>query len=113
ANSDVDLRKADDVAQLRRVFRAANQHRLAIVVHMRPRREPYGREDAELFLREVLPEAPDIPIQIAHLAGWGGYDNATDEAAAVFGEALSKHDPRVAHLYFDLTTIAFAGTSAE
>ena len=31
----------------------------------------YRRRDAEVFLSEVLTKAPDVPIQIAHLAGWG------------------------------------------
>ena len=105
ANSSVDLRKAEDVEQLRRVFHTANQQRLPIVVHMRPRLEPYGREDAEIFLRDVIPEAPDVPIQIAHLVGWGGYDGAADSAAAVFSGAIARKDPRTKNLYFDITSI--------
>ena len=113
ANSGVDLRKPDDVQQLRRVFRAANEQRLPIVVHMRPRLRPYGREDAEIVLREVLPEAPNVPIQIAHLAGWGGYDDEADQAAGVFADAVAKKDPATKNLYFDITTIVFPGTSAD
>jgi predicted TIM-barrel fold metal-dependent hydrolase len=113
ANSDVDLRSADDVAQLARVFRVANQHRLPIVVHMRPRRQPYGREDAEVMLREVLPQAPDIPIQIAHFAGWGGYDDATDQAAGAFADAVARKDPATRNLYFDIATIVFPQTTIE
>ncbi len=113
ANSGVDLRKPEDVQQLRRVFRAANEQRLPIVAHIRPRLRPYGKEDAEIFLREVLPEAPNVPIQIAHLAGWGGYDEAADEAAAVFADAIAKKDPATKNLYFDITTIVFPGTPAD
>ena len=107
ANSRVSLRKPEDVAQLRQVFRAANDHQLPVVVHMRTDGKTYGRQDAEIFVREILPEAPDIPIQIAHLAGWGGYDDATDQAVAVFVEAIAQRNPRTVHLYFDLTTILF------
>jgi uncharacterized protein len=113
ANSGVDLRKPEDVQQLRRVFRAANEQRLPIVAHIRPRLRPYGKEDAEIFLREVLPEAPNVPIQIAHLAGWGGYDEAADEAAAVFADAIAKKDPATKNLYFDITTIVFPGQPAD
>ena len=113
ANSTVDLRRREDVDQLRRVFRAANEARLAIVVHLRPRLKPYGRQDAETFLREIRPEAPDIPIQIAHLVGWGGYDDATDEAVAVFSDAIARNDPLTKNLYFDLTSIVFAGQPLE
>ena len=113
ANSGVDLRKPEDVQQLRKVFRAANEQRLPIVAHIRPRLRPYGKEDAQIFLREVLPEAPNVPIQIAHLAGWGGYDAEADEAAAVFADAIAKKDPATKNLYFDVTTIAIPGQPAE
>jgi predicted TIM-barrel fold metal-dependent hydrolase len=46
-------------------------------------------------------------VQIAHLAGAGGYDDATDSAAAVFAEAIRRHDPRTAHVYFDISGIGF------
>ena len=113
ANSEVDLRSPDHVARLARVFRTANQHRLPIVAHIRPRRQPYGREDAEIMLREVLPEAPDVPIQIAHFAGWGGYDDATDQAAEAFADAVARRDPATRNLYFDIATIVFPGTAIE
>jgi predicted TIM-barrel fold metal-dependent hydrolase/ketosteroid isomerase-like protein len=113
ANSEVDLRSAGDVAQLARVFRVANRNRLPIVVHMRPRRQPYGREDVEVMLREVLSQAPDVPIQIAHLAGWGGYDEATDQAAEAFADAVARKDLATRNLYFDITTIVFPGTAIE
>ena len=113
ANSGVDLRKPEDVQQLRRVFGAANEQQLPIVAHIRPRLRPYGKEDAEIFLREVLPEAPNVPIQIAHLVGWGGYDAAADEAAGAFADAVARKDPATKNLYFDITTIVFPGTSVD
>jgi len=113
ANSSVDLRNLGHVDQLRRVFRAANNHRLPVVVHMRSRLQPYGRQDAETFVRELLSAAPDIPIQIAHLVGWGSYDDAADEAAAVFAEAIARSDQRLAHVYFDLTSVVLASQPSE
>jgi predicted TIM-barrel fold metal-dependent hydrolase len=44
-NSDVRLENPAHVEQLRRVFRAANEHRMAVVVHLRAsisRKRPYG-----------------------------------------------------------------------
>ena len=113
ANSDVNLRNPEQVAQLARVFRAANQARLPVVVHMRPRRQPYGREDVEIMLRDVLSQAPDVPIQVAHLAGWGGYDDATDEAAGAFADAIARKDPATRNLYFDTATIVFPQTAND
>jgi predicted TIM-barrel fold metal-dependent hydrolase len=63
----------------------------------------YGRRDAEIFLSQVLPKAPDVPIQIAHLAGWGGYGAETDAALSVFAEAFASGDRRVTNVYFDLS----------
>jgi hypothetical protein len=73
-NSDVDMDNPSHVARLRRVFRTADKRGMAIVVHMRPsvtRNRPYGAKEAKTFLNEVLPSAPHVPIQIAHLAGGG------------------------------------------
>lgn len=108
-NSDVDLTNADHVKQLQRVFAAANEHRMAIVVHMRSSvtaRRPYGAASARAFLNAVLPSAPDVPVQIAHLAGAGGYDDpAIDEALAVFVDAIATHDLRMKNVYFDASGI--------
>ena len=116
-NSDVDLQKADHVARLRRVFGAANGRRMAIVVHLRSsvtRKRPYGANVARVFLNDVLTAAPDVTIQIAHLAGAGGYDDPlVDEALAVFVEAIARRDPRMARVYFDVSGIAGLGRWQE
>jgi predicted TIM-barrel fold metal-dependent hydrolase len=103
--SFVDLRVAAHVARLAEVFRAANARQFPIVIHLRTMNPDYGRRDAEIFLNEVLANAPDIPVQMAHLAGWGGYGSGTDEALRVFAEAFVAQDRRVANLYFDLSGI--------
>jgi predicted TIM-barrel fold metal-dependent hydrolase len=118
ANSQVDLRNHGHVAQLRRVFRAANARRMAIVVHVwtgdQRIGKPYGRLEAQVFLNEIVPEAPDVPIQIAHLAGAGpGLDAGSKEALAVFAEAVSEGAARTRNLYFDVATIVTMQTSAE
>jgi len=57
-------------------------------------------------LNEVFPAAPDVPIQIAHLAGAGGYDDpSVDQALAVFVNAIVKQDPRMTHVYFDVSGV--------
>jgi uncharacterized protein len=108
-NSDVDLRNAQHVERLRAVFRLANSRRVPIVAHIRTLDPTYGRRDAEIFLREVLAEAPDIPVQIAHMAGWGGYGDETDAALGVFAEAIASGDRRTANLYFDLSQVVSPG----
>ena len=115
-NSDVQLDSAEHVARLRRVFRAANDNRMAIVVHMRAsisRRRPYGAAQARVFLDQLLPLAAAVPVQVAHLAGTGpGYnDPPSDSALAVLAEAVARRDPRTNRLWFDVATVVDPGIS--
>ncbi len=107
-NSDVDLDNPQNVATVRKVFQAANDRRMPIVVHMRTsisKARKFGRDQARVFLTELLPAAPNVPIQIAHLCGAGGYDDLTDAALNVFLEAIAAKDARVKNLWFDVTTV--------
>ena len=73
-NSGVDYHNPQHIEQLRRVFRAANGYRMPIVVHIRASfslEAAYGRDEARVFLSELVPAAPDVVIQIAHMAGGG------------------------------------------
>lgn len=112
-NSDVDLDNREHVTKVRDVFRAANQHHMAITVHMHPNidhHRPYGAREARVFLEQLLPEAPDVTVQIAHLAGGGGYDDPTiDEALSVLVEAIERKDSRMKNVYFDACGIAIPG----
>ncbi|HEX5718279.1 MAG TPA: amidohydrolase family protein, partial [Thermoanaerobaculia bacterium] len=111
-NSGVDVRNPAHVEQLRRVFRAANRLRLAITIHLRTPDPSYGREHSLIFLGQVLPQAPEVPVQVAHLAGTGpGY--GSDEALAPLAEAVAAGDPRTRNLYFDLATNVTPTISAE
>jgi predicted TIM-barrel fold metal-dependent hydrolase len=116
-NSDVDVLNAEHVQRLRRVFRTANDHRMAIIVHLRTsvtRKRPYGARYARTFLNDVASVAPDITIQVAHLAGAGGYDDPlVDEALGVFAEAAERRDPRLSRFYFDISGVAGLGNWKE
>ena len=109
-NAVVDYHNPQHVEQVRRVFGAANDARMAIVVHMRSSttyKLPYGRDEARVFLNELLPAAPDVPVQVAHLAGAGGYsDPAVDEALGVFVGAIAQKDARARQLWFDVSSVA-------
>jgi predicted TIM-barrel fold metal-dependent hydrolase len=113
--SDVDLDDHVDVTLLRRVFRVANANHMAIVVHMRTRRaRGYGTSQALIFLDELLAAAPDVPVQIAHFCGGGSSDDPpSDDALAVFTAAITRQDPRVKNLFFDLALVAPADLSPE
>lgn len=116
-NSDVRLENPAHVEQIRQVFRAANDHGMAIVVHLRAnisKKRPYGAVQARAFLEQLLPAAPDILVQVAHLAGTGpGYDDPpADSAMAVLAEAVEKRDPRTRRLWFDVTSVVDRDISA-
>ncbi|MEZ4587965.1 MAG: amidohydrolase family protein [Gemmatimonadales bacterium] len=88
ANSDLDLRDEDQLARLGEVFALADRSRLPVLIHMRTREPSYGADDARRFVDRVLSRAPDIPVIVAHMAGWGGYDAGTDAALGVFVDAI-------------------------
>ena len=102
-NSGVDVARPEHRQSVQAVFRLANELRLPIVVHIYREGEP-GVEQAKILLAEILPVAPDIVVQIAHMAGSGpGWD---EDALAVFADALRAGDPRTRRLYFDVATNA-------
>lgn len=117
-NSDVQLDNPAHLERLREVFRAANAHRMAIVLHMRAsvsNQRPYGAAQARIFVEQLLPMAPDVPVQVAHLAGAGpGYDDpAADSVMAVLAEAVERHDARTRNLWFDVASLADDGISPQ
>lgn len=110
-NSRIDVKNPQHVEQVRRFFRAANEHRMALVAHLWTLDKSYGAEHSRIFLEQILPEAPDVPVQIAHMAGAGRYVH--DDAMAVFADAITAGDPRMKNVYFDLTTVVDEGISKE
>jgi predicted TIM-barrel fold metal-dependent hydrolase len=116
-NSDVQVDDPSHLERLREVFRAANEHGMAIVAHLRAsisRKRPYGVPQARVFLEELLPLAPDVPVQVAHLAGTGpGYDDPpADSAMAFLAAAAGRGDRRTARLWFDVAGIVDTGITA-
>jgi predicted TIM-barrel fold metal-dependent hydrolase len=72
---------------------------------------PYGRGEALIFLNELMPAAPDVVVQVAHLAGAGPWqDEGSQQAFAVFADAVERRDPRTRLLYFDITTLGAPAT---
>lgn len=108
-NSDIQLESADHLLRLQQFFRVANDHKMAIIVHMRAsisQQRAYGPAQARLFLEFLLPLVPDVPVQIAHLAGTGpGYDDPkADSVMAYLAAAVEAQDPRTRNLWFDIAS---------
>lgn len=116
-NSDVQLENPAHAEQMRRFFKAANDYGMAIVVHMRAsisKKRPYGAAQARVFLEQLLPAAPDVPVQVAHLASSGpGYDDPLGhEAIAVLAQAVAEDEPRTRRLLFDVASNVARDSSA-
>ena len=114
-NSDVDLDNPANVAQVRRIFEAANRYHMPIVVHLHTsvdKHRKYGADEARVFLTKLLPAAAEVPVQIAHLAGSGGYDAATDAALGIFADAIARHDARMKNVWFDAAAVVQPDLSA-
>lgn len=110
-NSDVQLDNPAHVTRLAEVFAAANAERMAIVVHMRAnigKKRSYGAVEARAFLDKVLPAAPDVTVQVAHMAGTGpGFeDPPAREVLAELAQAVERRHPAARNLWFDVASIA-------
>jgi predicted TIM-barrel fold metal-dependent hydrolase len=114
-NSFVEYGNPQHIEQLKRVFRAANGYHMAIVVHMRANTsQKMGRDEALRFLNELLPAAPDVTVQIAHMGGAGDVEPTIfDEVLGVFVDAIAKGDPRTKNLWFDVTSVTLNLTDAS
>lgn len=110
-NSVVDLKQPAHLARMRAFFAEANRLRMPIAAHLWSGANEYGRRDAELFLAELLPVAPDIVVQVMHMAGAG--PGWTDEALEVLARAVEAKDPRTSKLFFDVATVAELQTHAQ
>lgn len=107
SNSGVDLRNSGHVRELRDFFRRASELDLAIVIHLQTRREDYGRRDVEAFVDRVLPAAPDVTIQVAHMGGNSRFDSATVRAFDALADAMEEHPERMDDVFFDMGLVPF------
>ena len=110
-NSNIDVTRNDHVVKLRRFFREANDNRMAIIAHLWIRDRSYGARHTRVFVNEILPEAPDVTVQIAHLGGAGRY--AYDSVTSVFVDAIKSGNRNMKNVYFDLATVVTEKQSAE
>jgi predicted TIM-barrel fold metal-dependent hydrolase len=105
---NADLRNPAHVAKLRRLFAAANERRMAIVIHMGSA-QAYGAAEVRIFLDEIMPAAPNIPVQIAHLSS--GLQHP--EALSAFADARAAGERAAANLYFDMSVGSFRDLPPE
>jgi predicted TIM-barrel fold metal-dependent hydrolase len=117
-NSDLQLDQPAHVKRLAEVFAQADREGMAILVHMRANfrnKRPYGAAEAQAFLDKVLPAAPNVPVQVAHLAGTGpGFeDPPSREVLATLADAAERRHPAMRNVYFDVASIAQNDTTPD
>jgi uncharacterized protein len=104
-NSDVRPLDPAHAERVAAVFAAINRVGLAIAVHLSTYERPYTVEEHRVFIETILPAAPDVPIQIAHLTGWGGFSPTIDQGLQPYVDALRADDPRTRNVWFDATGV--------
>jgi len=105
ANSDIDFKNPLHIAKLCEVFDVMNEFALPVVIHLRNRNPEYGYADAALFINEVAKYAPKVTLQLAHVAGWGGYDAQTDGAVKAFLDAIDDGVLDRSKVWFDIAAL--------
>lgn len=105
-NAGITLRDPAHLARMQQLFALAQRRSAPVLIHMRARGGTnYGAEDARIFLDQIVPQAPDIEIVIAHLGASGpGYSPQHDEVMAAFAAAAERKDRGMDHIYFDVSS---------
>lgn len=107
----VDLNDSTQRARVAEVVGAAAAQGMPLVIHVGG--GPFGAAEAELFVRDVLPRAGDLPVQLAH--GAGGLPLLGDNHVAVL-RVFAKHilggTPAAQRLLFDLSFVPAPGEDA-
>jgi predicted TIM-barrel fold metal-dependent hydrolase len=102
--SGVNLRNARDRQKVVNVIRAAAAEGLPMVIHVGG--GTFDAADAELFIRDVLPEAGSSWVQIAHAGG--GFPPRDGNNLAVlrtFADHIVRDDPATRRVLFDLAYV--------
>lgn len=105
ANADFDFANPNHMQRLRTIIGIMNDHQLPVVLHLRNLDPDYGYEDAALFINEIAKHAPAVTFQLAHMAGWGGFDPNTDGAVQAFLDAIEQRVLDRSRIWFDIAAV--------
>ena len=113
ANSNFDFTNAEQLEQLGAILALLSEHELPLVVHLRNRDPDYGADSANSFIELVATRAPNILVHVAHLAGWGAFDPATDAALGAFLTAIDEGRLNRDRIYFDIGAVVMPNLPDE
>ena len=106
----LDLTQPAHVSKAHSIFKAANELRLPIVVHVGNNDGSEAARLATVFLDQVAAAAPDITIQIAHLWGGSGY---SEGALHAFADAVRSNRAGTRNLWFDMAEAPLIAAQTE
>jgi len=112
ANSDVHLLDPTQVRQVAAVVRLAGKSGLPMVIHLATRSD-FSNAEAESFIRDILPRAGSVWVQLAHCAGFGGVDKVNLNALQAFAAHIARDDTATRHLMFDVSECITEKTTAQ
>ncbi len=97
----------DHLSRLRRIYIYARDHNFPVLTHLRDPfdEEPYGANHMKAFIDEVIRPAAGVTVQIAHMSGYGGYDQETDDAVGAFIDARKTNPDGLSNIYFDISEV--------
>ena len=105
-NSGVDIRDTDHRKKVKTVLEKAAQLGSPALIHFRSRLPDFGKQDADIFVREVFNGIPNLRVQMAHVGSWGGYDDNTVKIFNAFIDALEENPILERdNFYFDISAV--------
>jgi predicted TIM-barrel fold metal-dependent hydrolase len=113
ANAQFNFDDPGQIRKLRDAFATADHLRMPILIHLRSDTVWDAKRNVQIFMSQVLPSAPDVPVQIAHLGGWGGYDRTTDDILSTFAYDCAAHAAQCRRLYFDIAAVVLDPADAN
>lgn len=113
ANSDIDFHDAGNVSSLQSFFSVLAEHELPVIVHLQTRTSDFGADEVNVFVDEVLPAAPNVPVQIAHMGGNSRFDSATVRSFDALVRAIRDHPQRMDGVFFDMGLVPFPPQRAQ
>ena len=105
-NSGVDIRNEEHRQKVKNVLNKAAQLGSPALIHFRSRLPDFGKQDAEIFVKEVFKGIPNLRVQMAHIGSWGGYDENTFDIFNAFLDVFDE-EPKLErdNFYFDISAV--------
>lgn len=105
ANSKVDILDTLQLKKVQEIIDLANKAHLIILLHLRNAELWDGKATATVFLKEILPHADQTTVVLAHMGGWGNFDQPTQEAYSILAHHVQTADKKGGSLFFDISAV--------